>query len=208
MTALQVFLLVLCAGAGSPALARSYFDATQVRSADLKPFPKWTGVLARYFDEAKLATGSCVSRKFSLCHLKEWEAFLNTLRSRSLEAQVAEINRFHNKKRYILDPVNWGKPDYWATPREFNRKNGDCEDYAIAKYISLRALGVPDERMRVVIVQDFNLGGIIHSILLVKLDDKEVILDNQVPQVVETRRLRHYKPIYSINETAWWRYRY
>ena len=52
------------------------------------------------------------------------------------------MNRFFNNIRFRSDQKTWGKEDYWALPREFlNRGIGDCEDYAIAKYITLRRLG-------------------------------------------------------------------
>ena len=40
--------------------------------------------------------------------------------------------------------------DYWATPVESLRKGeADCEDYAIAKYFTLRQLGVADDKLRI-----------------------------------------------------------
>jgi predicted transglutaminase-like cysteine proteinase len=52
-----------------------------------------------------------------------------------------ETNRFLNDWRYKPDDQNYGQRDYWATPLEFLRRSGDCEDYAIAKYVTLRELG-------------------------------------------------------------------
>ncbi len=57
-------------------------------------------------------------------------------------------------------------------------------------------------------VGDGLFDGIIHGVLLVNLDGELVLLDNQIEQVVNARKVYHYKPIYSINETAWWRYQY
>jgi predicted transglutaminase-like cysteine proteinase len=102
--------------------------------------------------------------------------------------------------------VNWGMEDYWETPYEFQEISGDCEDYAISKYYSLRAIGVPADRMRVIIVQDLNLGGIIHAILGVYEDGDLLILDNQAKQVLPAMRIYHYRPIYGVNEEAWWAY--
>jgi predicted transglutaminase-like cysteine proteinase len=111
-----------------------------------------------------------------------------------------------NRARYITDLVNWGTQDYWATASEFFWKDGDCEDYAIAKYLSLKALGFAQDSLRVVVVQDLNLK-IPHAILVVYLDGKALLLDNQVGTVIEAERVRHYRPIYSVNETAWWLHR-
>ena len=97
-------------------------------------------------------------------------------------------------------------PIYWASPGEFFRRHGDCEDYAIAKFLSLRALGFDDAAMRIVVLQDLNLG-IAHAVLAVELGGETLILDNQVADVVPARAIRHYRPIYAVNETHWWLYR-
>ena len=84
--------------------------------------------------------------------------------------------------------------------------SGNCKDYAIAKYYSLRALGIPAERLRVIVLQDLNLGGIIHAVLGIYDGDKLLILDNQVKQVMPALKIYHYRPIYGINEDHWWEY--
>ncbi len=182
------------------------FGSTEVRSSDLKPFPKWTGTLSRYFDQKKLAERNCGLEKFNPCALRAWEEKVDSLQDKNTLAQLREVNRYLNKVRYVLDPINWGVPDYGSTPNEFFAVDGDCEDYAIAKFISLRALGIPNEDMRIMVVQDMNLGGIIHSVLAVRLNGQVYILDNQIPKLEKATRIHHYRPIYSINEGSWWRH--
>ena len=88
----------------------------------------------------------------------------------------------------------------------FMTKDGDCEDYAIAKFMSLRQLGFDNGQMRVVVVDDLNLG-VAHAILVVYLDGRAFVLDNQIASVVPAEIIRHYRPVYSINEDAWWLHR-
>lgn len=196
----------VCCLLAAPAHARmSYFVNHEVRSANLKPFPKWTGMMSRYFNDTSLKATPCGSARFDICKLKEWEAFLKSQQGKPLREQVDAVNRFHNIKKYIIDPINWGVNDYWATPFEFQRKNGDCEDYAISKFISLRALGVPNDKMRIMVLQDLNLN-VMHAILIVFIDKDVVVLDNQAKEVKRAIEIYHYKPIYSINETSWWRH--
>jgi predicted transglutaminase-like cysteine proteinase len=121
-------------------------------------------------------------------------------------AQIEAVNAVMNRARYITDQVNWGMSDYWATPAEFFWKDGDCEDFAIAKFMSLRALGFPNDTLRIVVVQDLNLKTP-HAVLAVHLEQGWLLLDNQVSQVVELRRVHHYQPIFSLNETSWWLHR-
>ena len=137
---------------------------------------------------------------------KKWLDFIDTLKDKDKTVQVAEINKLMNQADYVQDQTNWGISDYWASPGEFLSKFGDCEDYAIAKYMALKYLGFPPEKMRIVAVKDLNLK-VGHAILAVYLDDQVAILDNQIKIVVDSRKIRHYEPVYSINEKAWWRHR-
>ena len=119
---------------------------------------------------------------------------------------VRAVNRFANYAPYMTDPVNYHMPDYWATPLQFLKLDGDCEDYAITKYLSLRALEFADDDLRIVVLEDMNLR-IAHAILVVYLDGVAWVLDDQVPEVVRAESIHHYRPIYSLNETTWWLYR-
>lgn len=201
--------VLLYAGMSFPAYAaRSLepFSWWAKESPNLAPFPKWTGTLSRYFDQKKLRQYQCGSVRFNPCALQSWEAYVSRLKGLTPLEQARSVNAYLNRIRYVTDPVNWRLPDYWSTPNEFLDIAGDCEDYAISKYMSLRALGFPVKSMRILIVQDMNLGGIIHSILAVKIDGEAYILDNQIRTLELASSIYHYKAIYSINEEAWWQY--
>lgn len=182
------------------------FGTQEFRSTNLAPFPKWTGALERYFDERKLGEGPCEITLFNRCQFQEWKRFLTALEGRTRMAQLVEVNQFMNQHRYILDPINWGMPDYWATPGQFLQKDGDCEDYAISKFMSLRALGFDNDQMRIVVLEDLNLR-VMHAILVVYMNSRALVLDNRVQQLVPAEIIYHYKPIYSVNEESWWMHR-
>ena len=181
----------------------SYFGSTEIENARIDPFTKWTGMLARYHDEQVHAGAACTPTPILPCFHKDWLTLLADLKSRSEAEQIDAVNRAMNRGPYVTDPVNWGVPDYWATPDQFLRKDGDCEDYAIAKYLSLRQLGFPADRLRIVVLQDLNLG-IAHAVLIVFVNGQPMLLDNQISDVIPASAVHHYKPIYSINENAWW----
>ncbi|HTO85366.1 MAG TPA: transglutaminase-like cysteine peptidase [Methylomirabilota bacterium] len=186
--------------AGKKAAANEpLFGTQEIHSSDLQMFPKWRGTMDRYAGEQK----NCDPAK---CHLGEWQALVERLRGKDLMTELREVNREMNAKPYITDPVNWNLPDYWATPFQFLRKDGDCEDYAIAKYMALRKLGVAIDDMRIVVLQDMNLG-IAHAILAVYVKGTPYILDNQISTVVPAKAIHHYKPVYSVNENGWWLHR-
>ena len=113
--------------------------------------------------------------------------------------QLQAVNRFLNDWRYKPDDQNYGQRDYWATPLEFLRRSGDCEDYAIAKYVTLRQLGFAPEQLRLVVVQDV-VRDLAHAVLAVYLDEQVYILDNLTKAVLPQERIGQYVPYYSINE--------
>ena len=171
------------------------FGSTEKRSTSLKAFTKWTGMFERF-------NASLNSNKASP-EIMQLKASLNSMKGLSLPQMATQVNSLMNSKRYIEDKNNYGKTDYWATPIEFYQRGGDCEDFAIAKYTALRALGVPDSRLRIAIVQD-QQKNIPHAILIVYTDKGSMILDNQMKTAVRSDNIKHYKPIFSINQTAWW----
>jgi predicted transglutaminase-like cysteine proteinase len=204
--AIAVLVAALTVTPGTLAARTALFGTKEVRSNDLTPFTKWTGALERYFDERTLREAPCDRTEFNRCHLRQWKDFLGLLQGKSRMVQLAAVNRYMNDKTYVIDPVNWGMKDYWATPFQFFDKEGNCEDYAIAKFMSLRALGFDNDDMRIVVLQDLNLR-VPHAILMVFVGKWTLVLDNQFKQVVPQAIIRHYKPIYSLNEKNWWLHR-
>ncbi|GAB6052166.1 transglutaminase-like cysteine peptidase [Magnetospira thiophila] len=182
------------------------FKSTEVRSSNFKPFKKWQSAIERYLEQAKTKEGPCTETKLNRCLYNHWMAYLDEIRGLDKMEQLKKVNRYMNQRSYITDPKNWSQKDFWATPGEFLDKRGDCEDYAIAKYMSLKKLGFDEMSLRIIAVKDENLK-VGHAILGVYLNGKIYILDNQVKQVTEDTSIRHYTPVFSINEKYWWRHR-
>lgn len=194
------------AGHAATRPGRGLFGSTETRREGSARFPKWKGAIDRTLREREILKQPCRKSAVSTCDMHDWQALLNTLRGRARAEQIHQINLEMNRRAYVLDPINWGVADYWASPAQFFQKNGDCEDYSIAKYMSLRDLGLQPRDMRVVVLNDENLK-IPHAVLAVRNAGDELILDNQVNRVVSHRIIRHYRPIFSINEEAWWLHR-
>lgn len=184
-----------------PASPASLFGFHEHQRESLDIFPQWTSVLKRHAKD-NLSDGDC-SKPRLRCHLAEWQQFLGTIKGQSARQQLAAVNAFANEKKYILDIDIYGVPDYWAIPREFLYNDGDCEDFAILKYMSLRQLGFSVDMMRVVVLQDTNLRTA-HAVLALYTDNDILILDNQAQQIVSHRNIVHYVPIFSVNEKHWW----
>ena len=184
-----------------PASPASLFGFHEHQRESLDIFPQWTSVLKRHAKD-NMSDGDC-SKQSLRCHMAEWQQFLGTIKGQSARQQLAAVNAFANEKKYILDIDIYGVPDYWAIPREFLYNDGDCEDFAILKYMSLRQLGFSVDMMRVVVLQDTNLRTA-HAVLALYTDNDILILDNQAQQIVSHRNIVHYVPIFSVNEKHWW----
>jgi len=200
-----LFLLLLLP---PPALSSASADFNHLFGYTAQPqqsmnyLPQWLSVLERHLIQ-DVPEGNCTDTFFNRCHLKNWLLFLETIRAKPLLEQINAVNLYANKKSYILDPANYGQEDYWAIAREFLYNGGDCEDYAITKFFSLRWLGIDTDALRIVILQDTNLR-IAHAVLAVSYGNDILILDNQTQRVVSHQQIAHYLPLYSVNENKWW----
>lgn len=100
--------------------------------------------------------------------------------------------------KYIPDIVNWGVSDYWASPAEFEEKGGgDCEDFAIAKYFRLIKAGFKVDDLRLAYSNSQPIGP--HIILLAKLDNKWLALDNNYDDI-DSPENRPYGIVLTFNE--------
>jgi predicted transglutaminase-like cysteine proteinase len=205
LSAAPLALGLLAAPAG-PAAAGLFGSHEVARTGALEIFTKYSDVLARYDRERAVVPPPCRGDGFDACQYPDWDAFLERTRALDPRAQLEAVARYVDHHPYIEDQPNWGVSDYWATPGQFLSRHGDCEDFAIAKYESLRRLGWPADALRLVYVHDTNLN-IGHMVLSAELDGAAYILDNQAPnQVIADDRIRHYRPVYSLSGDRWWRH--
>jgi predicted transglutaminase-like cysteine proteinase len=170
--------------------------------SNLGLFPQWLSVLERHIEEMT-PEGQCDSKEFNRCHMREWQSFLRSISHLDADAQIRMVNGYANNKEYVLDIENYGINDYWASPKQFLLNNGDCEDYAIIKMMSLKQLGFDQSKMRVVVVQDTNQR-VAHAVMSIDRSNDILILDNQIQEVISHRDIFHYVPVYSVNESSWW----
>jgi predicted transglutaminase-like cysteine proteinase len=126
---------------------------------------------------------------------------LDRLQGKDIDTQLKEVNRFFNQFQYREDIDLFGKQDYWQTPEEFlGRQKGDCEDFVIAKYFSLRKLGVPDKRLYLTYVKALEKK-VAHMVLSYFETPSSIplILDNYNPYILRANKRKDLLPIYSFN---------
>ncbi len=171
------------------------FGSAEKESKSLAAFTKWTQMFEHF--DAALNTQSGQNT------MNQFKSQIEFLRGLPMNKVVSGVNEIVNRIPYINDSDIYGKSDYWASPIEFIQNGGDCEDFAITKYVALRALGIPEERMRILVLQDLQKN-VPHAVLVVYTDNGPVLLDNQIKTVTHVDRVSHYKPIFSINRDSWW----
>jgi predicted transglutaminase-like cysteine proteinase len=179
-----------------------------IESRNLVAFGKWQAALQRaQADEVRDAASCPEAANDPVCDSRRQRTeFLKGLRGLSPLEQVAAVHADVNRVRWIDDRANYGVSDYWATPDEFFVRGGDCEDYAFAKYDTLKRLGFPPGQMRILVLNDLKMHEP-HAVLMVLIDGRLWSLDNNLRNIFPVDAIRHYEPIYSINETGWWLHR-
>ncbi len=165
---------------------------------------QWHRVQKRMASEQHLYDACDAGKKTCPAYLAKWRNNLLDWKSSDKALQLELVNTWVNSTiHYTDDQVVFGRADYWASPAESLKGFGDCEDYAIAKYASLKALGFSEVRLRIVIVNDTrkNLG---HAVLSVNMNDGIYILDNQNRLPVRHQKISYYQPLYSMNAGGHW----
>ena len=143
--------------------------------------------------------------------LPSLQAMLSSTQKQDELTRLITVNRFYNLNvLFRTDMEIWNQEDYWASPLEaLNMGRGDCEDFAIAKYATLLAAGVPMERMRLVYVRarlPDQASLVPHMVLAyyARPDAEPLILDNLNPEVVPAGQRPDLMPVFSFNSAGLW----
>lgn len=178
------------------------FGSHEFRSS-LRALPQWLRVMESAQGQVEAMSRCNPDRDSCSAAALSWQKIIHEAQAQSGLEKLKTVNAFFNRWPYRLDIDVYGVSEYWATPNEFLRLSGDCEDYSITKYYALRSLGVPADRMRIVMLLD-TIRGIAHAVLAVRQGDETYVLDNLSDLVLPHRRYEHYKPQYSVNEQFRW----
>ncbi len=138
--------------------------------------------------------------------LIHWQNLLTYSQNLSEAQKLVEVNDFFNRMHFIRDIDHWGEEDFWATPAEFLASGaGDCEDYSIAKYFTLRELGVSDDKLRITYVKAVALNQA-HMVLsyFASPGAEPLILDNLVSEIRPASHRQDLAPVYNFNGDGLW----
>ena len=136
-----------------------------------------------------------------------WQALIESTKKLPEREKLKRVNDFFNQQiEFVDDEYLWGVNDYWATPLEtLARGAGDCEDYSIAKYFTLRELGIDDKKIRITYVKAIELNQA-HMVLTFFETPRSVplVLDNLIPSIKLATKRRDLLPVYSFNGSGLW----
>ncbi|KJZ51111.1 MULTISPECIES: cysteine protease LapG [Pseudomonas] len=139
--------------------------------------------------------------------INDWQYLLTSQKQIGELEQLNVVNRFFNKQlRYVEDIDLWHEVDYWETPIEALWKGaGDCEDYAIAKYFSLRHLGVASEKLRITYVKALTQNRA-HMVLTyyANPEAEPLVLDSLIDAIKPASQRKDLLPVYSFNAEGMW----
>lgn len=166
---------------------------------------------------------SCSSKKFSLSdevftaarqqyggdavsRLVAWQGLINEGRESNENKNLVVVNDFFNELNFVDDSIHWGVEDYWATPVEFLASNGgDCEDFALAKYFTLIAMGTSEEKINITYVRALRLNQAHMVVSFYPRPGAEpLVLDNIVPVIKLSSQRPDLLPVYSFNGSGLW----
>jgi predicted transglutaminase-like cysteine proteinase len=144
---------------------------------------RWSSLLAKH-QEQIAANGEA------------WRRLTAQFAGLSGEALLGRVNKVVNAATYVPDAQNWGVADYWETPLDLFSRGGDCEDFAIAKYLVLREVGVDPKSMRVAVSKD-------HAVLIVDTPRGAVVLDNRSTDVRRLTDRDMAKTRFTVSDLRW-----
>ena len=138
-----------------------------------------------------------------------WEKLIDRGRGAQIQDKLRMANDFFNQVEFVSDQEHWGRRDYWATPVETLATNGgDCEDFAIGKYFTLIAMGVPQDALRITYVraEEAPASEEAHMVLAYYATPEAdpMILDNLDKAIWPASERSDLVPVYSFNGAGLW----
>ncbi len=215
-------LVVLTAAFGSPATAFAQYqtgisssasDAPAIQAvAVAEPFgrevlpvfdgeilAKWNGLIADIRDESDVLTRCRENAQSCPMAARKFLAVIADGHAHDGRARFGVINRAINLAiEPMSDLAQWGVPDRWSAPlATLATGRGDCEDYAIAKYVALKETGVSEDDLRLVIVRDLGSGQD-HAVVAARLETKWIVLDNRWLVLLDDLEMPRVLPLFAL----------
>ncbi|MDW7773510.1 MAG: transglutaminase-like cysteine peptidase [Desulfobulbaceae bacterium] len=138
--------------------------------------------------------------------LEAWVRLIREDQSGTDMEKLEKVNSFFNQVQFVDDSIHWKQEDYWATPIELLASNGgDCEDFSIGKYFTLKIMGVSEEKLNMTYVKALRLNQAHMVITYYERPGAEpLVLDNLNEQIKPASQRQDLLPVYSFNGISLW----
>jgi predicted transglutaminase-like cysteine proteinase len=189
-------------GVQSPEVTEPFgFNTVPVSNGEV--LSKWIGVEADIHAENDILSRCRASVELCPAAARRFLAIVDQGRAQTGRARIGIINRAINLAiRPMSDLAQWGVIDRWSAPLvTLTTGLGDCEDYAIAKYVALKEVGMAAEDVKLIIVRDLAVGGE-HAVVAVRFDGHWIILDNRWLILVEDSQIRQMVPLFVLDQSG------
>ena len=174
------------------------------REESVAVLPQWSDFIRR--QTLSLQTlHQCQTGMECPADITRWAGLIQTLQPQNKFRQLITVNKWFNRIQYKFDEDAYNTIDYWADTSELLDTKGDCEDYALSKYFTLRQLGFQPDQLKIIAVRD-TLSYDNHAVLLVTMDKARFLLDINTDDMDPSALNTRYKPIYAFNENKAWFY--
>ncbi len=189
-----------------PVRSAEPFGLFTFRAPDGLLWTKWRGVEADIQAEAPTLARCRAESSHCTPAAGRFVAIIKQAEARQGRAKFELVNeRINAAIHYMTDMAQWGVADLWSAPLGTNNKGsfdtgfGDCEDYAIAKYVALREAGVSANDLRLLLVRD-NSVRLDHAVLVARQDGHWFILDNRWTRLIEDTEAKQFMPLFAVDE--------
>jgi predicted transglutaminase-like cysteine proteinase len=169
----------------------------------------WPGAATQAWDSERMLGAARRIGPQAVLPTKALQDVMSAVQRQSDTVQLDAINNFYNRQVLFRDDTEvWGAVDHWASPLEtLAQGQGDCEDYAIGKYFSLIAMGMPSARLRLVYVRA-TWGGAVQAHMVLAYyaapSAEPLILDNLIGELRPASRRPDLVPVFSFNSDGLW----
>lgn len=138
--------------------------------------------------------------------LLKWQNLVREDTSTTDMEKLTKVNHFFNQIQFISDTLHWKQNDYWATPVEFLASGGgDCEDFSVAKYFTLKAMGIEEKKLNLTYVKAIELNQAHMVMTYFKTPEADpLVLDNLTNTIKLASQRLDLLPVYSFNGAGLW----
>ncbi len=189
-----VIVAGLCAGMGRHAAAADEFLGATMSEPRSAIAVKWRAIQSQMNDDAAQLAACRADTEACSTEDKRFDTIIDAARMREGMARIGEINRTVNLTiRPMSDMRRFGMRDHWSTPLETLQAGvGDCEDYAILKYLALREAGFAEDDLQFLIVRDSMLQAD-HAVVAVRHEGHWIVLDNRTLVLADLQSTLQFK---------------